>query len=248
MNTISQNIKFGYGLFETMLVEDKRVIDLRAHLERLRNGLKALKMPLFDMDLLTSNINKIINQEKEDKFAIRVTCSLVENSTQIDITTRSIPYTVEMYNEGYGIKLSSIKRHSENPIYQIKSNNGINNYQEMMDIKQSHFDEALHLNEKNQICECIYSNIFFVKDEFLYTPHVECGLLPGIMRQKVIDHAKKIGITVNIGYYSIEKLQSADEVFLTNALLGIMPVKMFDTVCYDLDSVNITKRLIKEMF
>lgn len=85
--------------------------------------------------------------------------------------------------------------------------------------------EGLMLTKEQYIAEGIVSNVFFVKNQQLYTPAIDTGILPGITRAFVIQLAESAGITVHEGYYTWEQLLEADEVFLTNSIQEIVLVK-----------------------
>ena len=86
--------------------------------------------------------------------------------------------------------------------------------------KKAGIDEPIFLNTKNEISEGATTNVFFIKDKKIYTPAKECGLLPGIIRQYLLE-------TYPVEEKRIfpEDISQYDEMFVTNSLLGIMPVK-----------------------
>ena len=86
----------------------------------------------------------------------------------------------------------------------------------------------IFLNTKGQLAEGSLSNLFFIKAGTVYTPADDCGLLPGIMRDKVLDLLKENLISCEQGCFSLEQLLDADEVFVTNSLMEIMPVHTID--------------------
>jgi branched-chain amino acid aminotransferase len=85
-------------------------------------------------------------------------------------------------------------------------------------------DDALMLNMDGYLSECTTSNIFFVKNQQLYTPAVDCGILKGITREVIMELANERGVSVEEGQYTMEKLLQADECFMTNTGIEIMPV------------------------
>jgi 4-amino-4-deoxychorismate lyase len=108
--------------------------------------------------------------------------------------------------------------------------------------KQQNYDETLFLNTKGQITETSASNIFFVKNKQLYTPLVKCGLLDGILRRYLIETYKVQEVVLT----PID-FPNFDEAFLTNSLMGIMPVlsigkHSFSTREYTDDLLNVWKK------
>lgn len=241
----SPAVQYGYGAFETILVSNSVALNLKDHYNRFKKTMMYLQIEFeISYEELDIIIKEYIINNNLEKRVIKISGFL---NSEIILTNREYSYSKNDFEKGYKLCLSEIKRHSENPIYQIKSNNMINNFLELKKIKEEGFNEVIHLNEKNNITEGIFVNIFFVKNKKLYTPHVSCGLLPGILRMKVIDLAKKIGIPIEIGYYNIEDIKEADEVFLTNSLIGIMKVNSYENINFDLDKFSLTNELEEGM-
>jgi branched-subunit amino acid aminotransferase/4-amino-4-deoxychorismate lyase len=107
----------------------------------------------------------------------------------------------------------------------LKSANYLNNLLSRKEARAAGADEALLLNERGSLCEGSTSNIFLVKGHTLITPNEECGCLPGITRQAVIELAPETGISVAQREIQPEELLQADEAFLTNSLIELMPLR-----------------------
>lgn len=86
------------------------------------------------------------------------------------------------------------------------------------------------------------------KDNIIYTPSISCGILPGIMRDKVIDLINKLSIKIEIGKFKIDDMFKADEIFITNSLMEIMPVWKLENKKINLTNNIITKLLMKEFY
>jgi 4-amino-4-deoxychorismate lyase len=84
--------------------------------------------------------------------------------------------------------------------------------------------EGLFLTENGCLAEGIVSNLFFVADNVIYTPDVKTGILPGTRREFVMELAEELGLSVREGWYYLEHLMVADEVFITNAIQEIVPI------------------------
>lgn len=243
----SEGLQYGYGVFETILVKNNTLIYFSDHYKRLKESLKYLEIHFDKTENELRDMAKKFIGDNNKKSVLKISCHKNSDEVEIVFSKRDFPYSENVYNKGYDLVISNNKRHSLNPIYKIKSTNFINNYLEMKTIKKDGFNEAIHLNEKDNITECIYSNIFFIKDNTLFTPDIKTGILPGIMREKIIEIAKKIDITVDIGYYSVDDIINSESVFLTSSLLGIMKVKNIDGKSI-LNKVDVINRLEKEIF
>jgi len=237
---MNEGLKFGYGLFETILYEENSLINFDQHMSRLSKSLAVFHMPEIDKESIRKKALEVMSLTNNN--ALRISCYKEGNSLKITYETR-----LAIKKDHYHIKTSTMKRHSDNLLFQHKSSCHLNNYIEKVSIKETTIDETLHYNEKDYLTEGIYTNVFFVKDKVLYTPAIDCGLLPGITRANVIEAAKKLGIPMKVGYYSSEVIRSADEVFLTNALIKLVPVKIYDDISFDTKVNVITQLLMKEI-
>ena len=84
-------------------------------------------------------------------------------------------------------------------------------------------DEVIFLNPKHELCEGSFTSIFIETDRKLLTPVISCGLLPGVLRQALID-AGKVEQTI----LTLADLKSADAIYVGNSLRGLMPAKFID--------------------
>ena len=81
------------------------------------------------------------------------------------------------------------------------------------------------LNAQEFLAEGSVSNLFFVRDGVLFTPALDCGILPGVARRHVIELARRAGTAVKDGHFTINDLFSAEECFLTNCSWEVLPVR-----------------------
>ena len=90
------------------------------------------------------------------------------------------------------------------------------------------YDEAVFLNNLNFVAEGSISNIFIIKDSVVFTPSLDTGILKGITRDVVIEIAADFGIKCSENYLKTDDILTADEVFMTNSLMEIIPVREID--------------------
>lgn len=218
---------FGKGLFETILVKNERPIFCKEHLERLNNGLRKL------------NINKHISEEEVlgkcknmDNIALKVMVS--EKNTIF--TTREVPYEESHYENGFSLDLSKIKRNESSPMVYLKSFNYMDNIIENERCKKEGFNEVIFLNTRDEIAEGSVSNVFFIMENEIVTPKVECGILSGIVRNMLID---KLGSKYNIVEKTIKlnDLKSCRGIFITNSLIELMWCNYFNGKRYDENNI-----------
>jgi len=97
----------------------------------------------------------------------------------------------------------------------------------------NHNEELLFLNTADHVVECMHHNVFWLKDGGLYTASVSTSGVAGVMRNLIITFCEEqLGTSVQVGEYSLSELIDADEIFLTNALRGVVPVAMLESSHY----------------
>lgn len=225
---------YGFGLFETMRAYDGKVFKLDAHLSRLAKAAKTLGMPPVTLDL-KQTVADTIKANKLKSARIRITVSAGEGSALPDITSCPKPTVLitardyqppakEIYEKGYKAIISSIRRNAESPLSRLKTTTYLDNLLAKQEAKAKEVDEAVFLNEHDLVAEGSMSNIFIVSEGVLKTPRVENGILPGITRETILDLARKEGIEAEQGDIWLDELLEAEEAFLTNSLIEVMPL------------------------
>lgn len=205
---------FGLGAFETIAVEEGRALFLKEHLQRLRNALITLGIP---RPITTEpEIEEWLSSHPMEHGALKITTS----KRNLMLEKKPNSYTKEEYEQGYKTDFSQVRRNSTSPLTYIKSLNYGDNILEKRKAKLQGIQEPIFLNEKGEISEGAVSNIYFVKEDgSIVTPALSCGLLPGIVREVLL----REGLVQEEVIYP-EILGTCKEAFLSNSLMGIMPL------------------------
>lgn len=213
--TLDSGYFFARGVFETILVKDKPIF-LEEHINRLNNGINTLGIgELVEVE----DINNIIKDFDIRNCALKI----VVTEKNIVLETREIIYKSGDYLRGFSLKVASTIRNSTSKLTYIKSMNYLENLLEREGALKEGYNEVLFLNEKGYVCEGSLSNIFIVKNGIIFTPKVNSGLLPGVVRDYII---KKYNVVEK--EITLDEVMNADEIFITNSLLGIMGVSKFE--------------------
>jgi len=246
-------VLYGFSLFETFLVnENGGVFLLDKHIHRLLDSMNFFEIHIDvhkdELELLIQNYIK--DNSIQDKI-LRVTVTSGNKTEKISpsimFSLRKNPYSRGSCEKGFKLALTDVRRNESSPIVRHKTANYMENLLTAKLAAKAGFDDALFLNTKSQISETTKSNIFFVSKGIIHTPEPDCGLLPGIIRDWVIDKSKELGIECKEGSYKLESLLDADEIFVTNSVMGIMPVKSIDNIAINCGLTGImTKQLAKE--
>ncbi len=203
---------FGIGVFETINVVNGVPVLLEFHIERLNKALNTLSIDKYIME---SDILNYIHLNNLVNTVLKVAVS----KDNVIFTTRANTYTEDMYTEGFRLGFSEVMRNETSIMTYVKSLSQADNIIEKRKAKIDGIDEVIFFNSKGEITEGAVSNIFFVKGFQIYTPAVSCGLLDGTVRRYIIENFDVIEKSIRI-----EELEEFDEIFITNSLMGVMPV------------------------
>jgi len=224
-------VLFGRGLFETVLVADGRTVLVKRHLKRLFTSAAALSIPPpFSPDEVEALLHGTAVRNGLDAGAVRVTLTAGAEGGRpnLIIHSRPLPYTREHYERGSRCGFVSIPRNERSPLVGHKTTNYFENLLARREARQRELDEGLFLNTRGEVAEGSVSNIFLVRGGRVVTPDGESGLLPGIMREVILEVCRELGIPAEERKVLPEELPHSDEAFITNSLLGVMPLAAVD--------------------
>lgn len=229
ISVLDQGFLYGYGLFETILVLEGQPALLEAHLKRLTEGCAALGImvppSLAGLDILVKQVIKLNNITEG---ALRITLSAGalpgKKAGNLVISPRPFPYKSPDYKKGFSAGWASTRRNEQSFLVKLKTLNYLENILARREAREKGWDEAIFLNTAGYVAEGTVSNIFLVKDNRVITPSPDQGLLPGILRQVALETCHRLGIIVQERPVSPRELVTADECFLTNSLMLVMPL------------------------
>ncbi len=241
-------VLFGFGIFETLLITEEGPLFIDLHWQRMNKGADVLGLKLQDKHQWLKRVQEFIEQApKTFPYALRVTLSggapEAHLPSQLLFHKRIVPYTPSQYALGIRLHVLSSLRNEHSPITSIKSTNYLENILAKEAAKNNGADEGIWLNTKGYVSEGTMSNLFFIKEGTLFTPSLSCGCLPGTRRQLVLGLARSLQIPTHEGLYPLSDLLSADEIFMTNALMGIMPVRQIDDFLFPIANKSVMKLL-----
>ncbi len=229
---------YGYGLFETMRAYGGKVFRLDRHLERLAGSAETLGIAV-DKSVLKDAVMETIDANGLSEARIRLTVSIGEGGmvpdpascgqpTVLVVAGEYRPLPNEVYDKGYRAIVSSVRRNSRSPISGMKSLNYLESMLARQEARAAGVDEAICLNEEGFLAEASTSNVFLVGEGALRTPGLTSGILPGVTREAVLKLAGKLGITTVEDDITLDELLQADEAFITNSVVEVMPLTEVD--------------------
>ena len=224
---LDEGFLFGMGAFETIAVENEKPLFLEQHLKRLEEAATFLKLgSCAEHGITKEKIEEYLDtQDASVKMhgALKVVISAENSFFQM----KQNPYTEEGYARGFMTDISKVRRNETSPLVYHKTLNYGDCILEKRAATAAGVNEKIFINTKGQISEGTVCNIFFVRKNMIYTPQLSCGLLPGILRSYIMD---RFQVTETIIYP--DELMYYDECFVTNSLMGVMPVRQLGNICF----------------
>jgi len=247
-----RGLMYGQCVFETIAISSGKPCLLDSHLDRLCNGAKTLGIRV-DRNIITDEVASLASSL--DKGVVRVNLTMGEGGRGYQNpskpkTTRIVSlhdypsYDKSYWNEGVTLGLAEIRLSKQPSLAGIKHGNRLEQIIARSQWKDG-WQEALLLDSDDQVIEATQSNVFLVKNNKLMTPSLDASGVAGVMRQCVINEAKGNGFEVLIKTVRVDDVMQADEVFLTNSIIGVWPVKEFNQIKYN--GFNITSKLLKNI-
>jgi len=244
---------YGAGLFETMRSYKGVVFALKDHLDRLFNsaGVLFINNP-YDKEYLTDAIYKVLKANKLTDARLRLTLTngpMAESEEQRKATllitaTKLQPYPAEYYKKGVMVILSASRQNTFEPTCGHKTTSYFSRMITLNSAHQKRAAEALWFTTDNRLAEGCVSNVFVVKDSVIHTPRIETPVLAGIARKTVCEIASTNSIKLVEKDLYIDDVLGADEIFLTNVIMQIMPVSSVEKhIVGDGKVGTMTKRL-----
>ena len=232
---------YGDGVFETLRAYDGCLFRIDEHLSRLKESAQGLKLTVpHPFPRLRRLLYQSLSVNHLHNAMIRICISrgvgpigldpaLCRKPTLVIVPKAFNGYPVSQYRRGLKLSVVSVRRTPRQSVDpRIKSMNFLNNILARIQAKQNHAEEGLMLSLDGYLAEGSISNLFLVKDRRLYTPAAGLGILEGITRQVVIEVARKNRIPLHETRLRPSDLYKADECFLTNTSMEIMPVTQAD--------------------
>ncbi len=250
ISIFNRNIQFGDGLFETCVVENKKILFWVNHFARLNRGCEQLKISKVDESVWLSDVKKALSLYMYDRCVVKLILSRGESLrgygfkddikpvravivSELQKTTLNNSFCLEYCQSGYDSnpKLAGIKHC--NRLEQVLARAGLKS------------DEGIMLDENHNVISVTQGNIYAILGNKLITPKLDkCGV-EGTRRAVILDLAKFLGIKIKVDTLSVQVLGQADEVFISNSIIGIQSISQIGEI--GLGESPITKK-IKDSF
>ena len=246
--------KYGDALFETIKVKDGKVNFIEDHYFRLMASMRMLRMSIsmeFTLEFFENEILKTVNANNLNLARVRFSVNRKDGGLYSPITN-TIDFLIEA-NELKTISRSTyeIDVFKDYYVYSgilstLKTNNKILNVLAGIYAEENGLDNCILLNEKKQVVEALNANIFLIKGNQIITPSLSEGCLKGVMRKNIIKLIQK-----DTKYEIIEteispfEMQKVDEVFISNAIVGIQAITKYRKKHYNTEASDYLKSILK---
>ncbi|MGW8461142.1 aminodeoxychorismate lyase [Bacillus atrophaeus] len=234
---------YGIGVFETFRLYEGRPFLIEWHLERLERAAKDLQIKhKITKEELTDMVDNLLrlNHIEDGNARVRLnisagvstkgfTAQTYENPTVLCFVNPLNPENLPVQKEG---KVLTIRRNTPEGQFRLKSHHYLNNMYAKQELGNDPRYEGIFLTEDGAVAEGIISNIFWSKGKCIYTPSLDTGILDGVTRRFVIEKMEKLGAEVKTGRFRLESLLTADEAWMTNSVLEIVPFSKIEEAAF----------------
>lgn len=224
---------YGLGFFETLRTYNGKVLFWEAHMERLQAALTQFRihMPYTQQDLLAVIEQLNLAAGGQDGY-FRLNVSAGEHSIGLQPSEYTQPNVIvfrkELPDTPRGKEKTAqwleVRRNTPEGTLRVKSHHYGNNVLGRFEMSSLAMQEGFFLTEEGYVAEGVTSNIFWVKDDILYTPSLEAGILPGITRAWILEHAQSVGMEIREGLFTKNDVEQGSECFITNSVQELVPI------------------------
>jgi len=247
-----RGLAYGDGLFETMRAEAGRLPLLRRHLDRLLSGCERLGLPAPDRDALEARVLRLARTVQTGIVKIIVTRGpgargyRPPTAPQLRVMTEAHPlpeYPRRNYTEGVSLQVCETRIGRSSLTVGLKH---LGRLEQVVASAELRGDcvEGLMLDEHDYVIEGTRTNLFLAMDDALVTPRLDMSGVAGVMRSLVLDAAGRLGIDCREDRVRLADVARAEEIFVTNAVIGIWPAKRIDAIGWNGAVGPLAKRLM----
>ncbi len=241
----NRSFRYGDGFFETIKWADGSILFEKLHMERLFHSLVILQFippSYFNAAYILNAVNSLI-QKNQHHFLARVRITIFRGEGGIYDQQNHFPNMIiqtwdlnpsnnQLNENGLEIDIFKLAVKSADHYSSLKTNNYLPYVMGALWAKEHHLNDAILLNSDGNIADATIANVFIVTNGMIKTPALSEGPVAGIMRRFLINQLKANSYEVEEGVVSVEEMQNANEIWLTNAIYGIRWVKLFGVTSY----------------
>lgn len=217
---LADDFFYGYSLFETMYGLNGKILFLDEHIKRLTKSAQLINIKVKE-NIREEILNFVVINSKINEFMFKIQVS------NDKFYMKMVEF--EGREADKGVTASFVDRYYQNEMGFIKSANYLGNILARKELKTF---EGVFVNRQGIVTEGTISNLFFVKNNKIFTPSLDLNILAGVTREIMIKLSEKLGIEVQEGHFLKKDLLESDGIFFTNSLMkrGVLWVSEFENV------------------
>ena len=244
VHVLTHTLHYGLGVFEGVRAystpEGTKIFRLNDHTKRLFESAKAVNMKIpFSEQEINEAQKEVFRVNELDEGYIRPMCFYGSEGMGLRADNLKVHCIVaawewpsymspEAFEKGINIKISSYRRETGNIVSRSKVNgNYVTSIMALQEAMKEGYDEALLLDDEENISEGSGENFFIVKNKTLYTPDLDASL-DGITRKSIISLAEELNIKVEVKKIKLQDVLEADELFFTGTAAEVVPIRSVD--------------------
>jgi len=259
ISTLDYGYLYGYAVFETMRAYGGSVFRLKSHVDRLMKSAEKIGIKSPNAQDLANAIRGTLRKNNHNDAYARLTLSAGEGTVGLNPSSCTKPvvsvhtkefrgYPSKKYHAGFAAVTTSITTNPASMTSNLKSSSFLDRLTVRAEASKADVDEAIMMTPDGRIAEGSVSNIFiFLKNE-LRTPNLDTGILSGVTRNVVLELAVKLGVDVRECGFTLKQLCSADEAFVTNSLIEVMPLTKVNGITISSGSAGKTTRMFMDAY
>ncbi len=260
VSVFDQGFLYGDGIFESFRSIGDQLYQFPQHYQRLLQSAEALSYPVtISQEKLEKILMELRDRNGLNDAYYRITVTRGKGQVGFqremgnDLTCLVIGrefqgFEPSCYAQGIQLRVAQIRRNAPEAINpKIKSISNLNSLLGKLEAKAAGAFEVVMLNNKDLICEGASSNIFWTKDQWVFTPDASTGLLEGVTRSTIMRLCEEsMNLRVITGEFKLQDLKFADEVFISSTSLEVMPVVWVDDFTINQGGVGPIARQLRQ--
>jgi branched-chain amino acid aminotransferase len=240
----NRGLRYGDGIFETIKLKNGKLILADKHWERLCKGLSALKFTtskFFTKEKIFAEILALAKKNKLQDARVRLTIirgdggiyDAKKHTENYIIEAISLPEgNGELNSNGLQLCVYHDAKKALDSFSNLKTNNYLPYFMGALFAKENNCNDAIILNSEHNVCDTTIANIFYIKNEIVYTPALTEGCVAGVMRAWLIAKIQALGFSVIEKEITKNDLITADEIFLSNSIYNVRWVAAIENAMY----------------
>lgn len=238
VNLSDRAVQFGDGCFTTLAANEGIPEFWPAHKHRLKQGCERLGIVFSEWESLENSVYKLSSQH--DKAVIKVIISrgsggrgyATDDTVKPNyfVSQHGFPlHYIEWQERGITMSVSPIYLAKQPLLAGIKHLNRLEQVLIKQQLQQASFDDVVVCDTDQNMVESSAANLFWRKGDTWYTPDLSCSGVNGVMRNQVLRYFEQHSITVKSVKSGTKALLDAEQVFICNSVMKVIPVKNFQT-------------------